>query len=98
MDQKKINKYLRWFEKGIRIFAGGVLLAEIGLMFFSGFIIYHNYPGLLVPVTAWQLFVAIGSITLKSFICSYLVFGKWSLVYVPKTNVTDSSLVGDRSW
>ncbi len=98
MDQKKINKYLRWFEKGLRIFAGGVLLLEIGLMFFSGFMVYRNYPGLMVPIPAWQLFVGIGSMVLKTFICSYLVFGKWSLEYVAKTNVADSSLIGDRSW
>jgi len=98
MDQAKINKILKYVEKGLRFFGAGVILFEVGVMFYAGIMVYFNAPDFMVSVNGWQLLVGIGSIVLKSFICSYLVFGNWHLEYIKKTRVVDSSLVGDRSW
>ena len=85
MEQEKINKYLKWLEKGIRIFAGGVIVLEIAVMFFAGYIIWHGDPSVMATLPGWQLAVGLGMIILKTFVISYLVFGKWNIEYTKKT-------------
>lgn len=96
MEQEKINKYLRWFEKGIRIFVGFAILFQIAVFIALGLYLWVNGKDILITLPAWVLGIGIASFIAKTFIGAYIVFGRWHIEYTKKVK-TDSTLLG-KDW
>jgi len=96
MEQERINKYLRWLEKGIRIFVGGVLFLEIGTFIFVGVFLWFNGRDIVISLNAWQLGLGLAWNMIKIVAMSYCIFGKWHLEY-KKKDLVDPTLIG-KDW
>ena len=96
MEQIKIDKYLRWLEKGIRIFVASGLCLDIGTMIFAGAFLYFYGRDVTVTLNAWQLGLGFASNMIKIVIFCYAIFGKWHIEYKKKTPM-DPTVMG-KDW
>lgn len=96
MEQEKIDKILRWFEKGLRIFVAVAMCLGIGTFAFSGVFLWVNGRDITVTVTGWQLALGVAWQMVKMVLMSYVVFGRWHIEYKKKSDV-DPAVIG-KDW
>lgn len=83
--------------KGIRIIAASLIIAEIACFLYSAYIIYtfdKTYPFPYIP--AWIIPAALAMITFKTTIISSIIFGNWNLKIKEKKK--DEYRKGDKEY
>jgi hypothetical protein len=84
MEQEKIDRYLRWFEKGIRVFVGFAFCLHVGSLIFAGGFLWFYAPEKTVTLNAWELGRGLALNLVTAFAMAYVVFGGWHLRYTKK--------------
>lgn len=97
MEQEKINKYLRWFVKAVRIVTFFAIAVDAGVMVFAGGFLWANGRDVMVSLPAWQLAFGVAERTIRITLMSYVVFGRWHLEYTKKAEPLDPTLIG-KDW